>query len=180
MAEETEFLRELLDPATRDAAFRRLMQQTQRPLYGVIRKIVFDHYDADDVLQNTFVKVYRGLPNFKGDSKLFTWMYRIASNEALSFIRERAKRQGLRASDYLDAKIGNLPADSYFEGDEITLKLHEAVNRLPEKQQLVFRMKYFDDLKYEEIADITGTSVGALKASYFHAVKKIEEYVSDH
>lgn len=180
MQEEKESIDELLDPATRDRAFRKLMEETQRSLYSVIRKIVLDHDDTDDVLQNTYVKVYRALPNFKGDSKLFTWMYRIATNEALTFIRERAKRNGVRSSEYLDKKVENLRADSYFEGDEIALKLQEAVAKLPEKQQLVFKLKYFEELKYEEIADITGTSVGALKASYFHAVKKIEDYVTKH
>lgn len=180
MEDETAFLDQLLEPATREEAFRRLVSENQRALYSVIRKIVLDHDDTDDVLQNTFVKIYRALPSFKGESKLFTWMYRIATNEALSFIRERAKRNGIRSSEYLDKKVENLRADSYFEGDEIALKLQKAVAALPEKQRLVFQLKYFEDLKYEEIADITGTTVGALKASYHHAVKKIEQLISNH
>ncbi|HLN95399.1 MULTISPECIES: RNA polymerase sigma factor [unclassified Flavobacterium] len=180
MADETETIAALLDPATREQAFRRLIDETKRPLYGVIRKIVLDHDDTDDVLQNTYVKMYRALPSFKGESRLFTWMYRIATNEALSFIRERSRRNGIRSSEYLDQAIVNLKADSYFEGDEMALLLQAAVATLPEKQRLVFQLKYFQELKYEEIAEITGTSVGALKASYFHAVKKIEDYVTKH
>lgn len=178
MQEEQDFIKELLNPKTQNDAFQKLLRQYQRPLYSHIRTIVLNHDDTDDVLQNTFIKVFRNLQNFKGESKLFSWMYRIATNEAISFITSKAKRNGMTSEAFQQKQIENIKADSYFEGDEIQVKLQKAVALLPEKQQLVFKMKYFQELKYEEISEILGTSVGGLKASYFHAVKKIEEYVT--
>lgn len=178
MQEEQDFIKELLNPKTQNDAFQKLLRQYQRPLYSHIRTIVLNHDDTDDVLQNTFIKVFRNLQNFKRESKLFSWMYRIATNEAISFITSKAKRNGMTSEAFQQKQIENIKADSYFEGDEIQLKLQKAVALLPEKQQLVFKMKYFQELKYEEISEILGTSVGGLKASYFHAVKKIEEYVT--
>lgn len=178
MQDEQNFIKELLDPKTQNEAFGKLLQHYQRPLYSHIRNIVLNHDDADDVLQNVFVKVFRNLHNFKGESKLFSWMYRIATNEAITFINSKAKRNGTTSEAFQQKQIEKLTADTYFEADEIQLKLQKAVALLPEKQQLVFKMKYFEDLKYEEMSEILGTSVGALKASYFHAVRKIEEYVS--
>lgn len=178
MQDEKVFIEELLNPKTQNKAFQSLLQQYQKPLYHHIRTIVLNHDDADDVLQNTFVKVFRYLKNFKGDSKLFSWMYRIATNEALTFLTQKSKKHNT-TSETLQAKIiDNLQADVYFDGNEIQIKLQKAIVLLPEKQQLVFKMKYFDDLKYEEISEILGTSVGGLKASYHHAVKKIEEYMN--
>lgn len=175
--EEKEFIQQLLDPKTKNTAFQKLLSDYQRPLYSHIRNIVLNHDDTDDVLQNTFVKVFQNLKNFKGESKLFSWMYRIATNEAITFINMKAKRNGM-TSEALQSKIvDNLKADVYFDGNEIQLKLQKAITLLPEKQQLVFKMKYFEELKYEEISDILGTSVGALKASYHHAVKKIETFM---
>lgn len=139
--------------------------------------IVLDHDDADDVLQNTFIKIFQNLKNFKGESKLFSWMYRIATNESLTFIKQKAKKYKISSEELQNKTIENLKADSYFDGDEIQLKLQKAIRLLPEKQQLVFKMKYFEELKYEEMASILDTSVGALKASYHHAVKKIESYI---
>jgi len=178
LQEEQDFIKELLNPKTQNDAFQKLLRQYQRPLYSHIRTIVLNHDDTDDVLQNTFIKVFRNLQNFKGESKLFSWMYRIATNEAISFITSKAKRNGMTSEAFQQKQIENIKADSYFEGDEIQVKLQKAVALLPEKQQLVFKMKYFQELKYEEISEILGTSVGGLKASYFHAVKKIEEYVT--
>ncbi|WP_298154908.1 sigma-70 family RNA polymerase sigma factor [Flavobacterium sp.] len=178
MTEEEEFIRRLLDPKTQNAAFEVLLQQYQRPLYAHIRSIVLNHDDADDVLQNTFVKVFRHLQNFKGESKLFSWMYRIATNESITFINNKAKKHRQTSEEFQQRQIERIKADDYFDGDEIQIRLQKAVALLPEKQQLVFKMKYYQDLKYEEISGILGTSVGALKASYFHAVKKIEEYMS--
>lgn len=154
------------------------MQDYQKPLYNHVRNIVLNHDDANDVLQNTFVKIFQNLKNFKGDSKLFTWMYRIATNEALTFLNQKAKKSGISSVELQNKAIENLKADIYFDGDEIQIKLQKAIALLPEKQQLVFKMKYFEDLKYEEISEILGTSVGALKASYHHAVKKIEAFVT--
>ncbi|NDI99244.1 sigma-70 family RNA polymerase sigma factor [Flavobacterium sp. LaA7.5] len=178
MEDEKAFISELLNPATQNAAFRQLMAQYGRPLYSHIRNIVIDHDDTDDVLQNTFIKVFKNLPNFKGESKLFSWMYRIATNEAITFINQRAKKSGITNEEVRQKAVQNLQADTYFEGDALQIQLQQAVATLPEKQQLVFKMKYFEDLKYEEISEIVGTSVGALKASYHHAVKKIEEYIN--
>jgi len=176
--EEQDFIRELLNPKTQDAAFQKLLSQYQRPLYSHIRNIVLNHDDTDDVLQNTFIKVFQNLKNFKGESKLFSWIYRIATNEAITFINSKAKRNGQTSEAFQQKQVENLKADSYFDGDEIQFKLQQSVALLPEKQQLVFKMKYFQELKYEEISEILGTSVGALKASYFHAVKKIEEFMN--
>ncbi len=178
MQEEKEFIADLLNPKTQNLAFQKLLHNYQKPLYNHIRNIVLKHDDADDVLQNTFIKVFRYLKDFKGDSKLFSWMYRIATNEAISFINHKAKRNGV-TSEALQSKIvDNLKADSYFDGNEIQYKLQKAIALLPEKQQLVFKMKYYEEIKYEDMSEILGTSVGALKASYHHAVKKIENYIT--
>lgn len=177
MQEEKEFIQELMQPQTQNAAFQILLSTYQKPLYHHIRNIVIHHNDADDVLQNTFIKVFQNLKNFKGDSKLFSWIYRIATNESLTFIKQKAQKNKVSTEELQIKTIDNLCADIYFDGNEIQLKLHKAVALLPEKQQLVFKMKYFQELKYEEISEILGTSIGALKASYHHAVKKIEEYV---
>ena len=179
MEDEQEFIQKLLRPETQNQAFQELLRRYQRPLYSHIRNIVINHDDADDVLQNTFIKVFRHLKGFKGDSKLFSWIYRIGTNEALSFLSNKAKRNGHTGESLSSSIVENLRSDTYFNGDEIQFKLHLAVATLPPKQQLVFKMKYFEDLKYEEISDILGTSTGALKASYHHAVKKIEEYMSE-
>jgi RNA polymerase sigma factor (sigma-70 family) len=178
--EEKDFIQKLLNPKTQNEAFQILLSQYQKPLYYHIRNIVLNHDDADDVLQNTFIKVFQHLKGFKGDSKLFSWMYRIATNEAITFINQKAKRNGT-TSEALQSKIvENLKSDSFFDGTEIQIKLQKAIVTLPEKQQLVFKMKYFEEMKYEDMSEILGTSVGALKASYHHAVKKIENYVNSN
>lgn len=141
---------------------------------------MINHDDTDDVLQNTFIKVFQNLKNFKGESKLFSWIYRIATNEAITFVSSKAKKTNVTNEEVQQKALKNLEADEYFEGDEMQIKLQQAIASLPEKQQLVFKMKYFDDLKYEEISEILGTSVGALKASYHHAVKKIEDFINSH
>ncbi|HSD07246.1 sigma-70 family RNA polymerase sigma factor [Flavobacterium sp.] len=178
MQDEKEYIFSLLNPKTQNEAFQKLMQDYQKPLYNHVRNIVLSHDDANDVLQNTFIKVFQNLKNFKGESKLFTWMYRIATNEALTFLNQKAKKSGISSAELQSKTIDNLKADIYFDGDDIQIKLQKAIAELPEKQQLVFKMKYFEDLKYEEISEIVGTSVGALKASYHHAVKKIEAFVT--
>ena len=148
-------------------------------MYWHIRKIVISHDDADDVLQNTFIKIFKNIDNFKQDSKLFSWMYRIATNEAITFINKRAKQRNVSINDYQQELASTLKSDVFFNGDEIQVILQKAIATLPQKQQLVFNMKYFDELKYQEISEILETSVGALKASYFHAVKKIEHYIKN-
>ncbi|MCA6421964.1 MAG: sigma-70 family RNA polymerase sigma factor [Flavobacterium sp.] len=177
MQEEKEFIEQLLNPKTQNQAFQKLLRNYQRPLYNHIRNIVLNHDDTDDVLQNTFVKVFQYLKNFKGESKLFSWMYRIATNEAITFINQKAKRNGTTSEAMQNKIVNNLQADTYFDGNEIQFKLQKAILLLPEKQQLVFKMKYYEEIKYEDMSEILGTSVGALKASYHHAVKKIEEYM---
>ncbi len=176
--EEKDFILLLLDPKTQNEAFQKLLSDYQRPLYSHIRNIVLNHDDADDVLQNTFIKVFRHLKDFKGESKLFSWMYRIATNESLTFLSQKAKRGGTTSEAMQTKAVENLRADDYFDGSEIQLKLQKAIVLLPEKQQLVFKMRYFEEIKYEEMSEILGTSVGALKASYHHAVKKIENFMN--
>jgi len=178
LQEEEKFIQELLSPKTQNQAFQILLNNFQKPLYNHIRNIVLNHDDTDDVLQNTFVKVFQNLNKFKGESKLFSWVYRIATNEALTFLNQKAKKSGISSETLQNHTINNLKADIYFDGNEIQIKLQKAIAQLPEKQQLVFKMKYFEELKYEEISEILGTSVGALKASYHHAVKKIETFVT--
>lgn len=177
MQEETVLIKELSNPKTQNDAFKKLLHLYQKPLYFHIRNIVLSHDDADDVLQNTFIKVFSNISKFKGDSKLYSWLYRIATNEALTFLKQKAKKSGISNEELQNKAINNLESDVYFEGDAIELKLQNAIAILPEKQQLVFKMKYFEELKYEEMSEILNTSVGALKASYHIATKKIEEYI---
>lgn len=178
MTNETELIQLLQDPKSKETAFRQLLSLYKERLYWHIRKIVISHDDADDVLQNTFIKVYRSIDKFKGDSKLYSWLYRIATNESITHINKNAKRMQISSEEHQNLAINNLKADVYFEGDDIQLKLQKAIASLPQKQQLVFNMKYFDDMKYKEIAEILETSEGALKASYHIAVKKIESFLT--
>lgn len=178
MLEEKEFIVQLLDHKTQNQAFQKLLFEYQKPLYHHIRTIVISHDDANDILQNTFIKIFQNLKNFKGESKLFSWMYRIATNESLTFLNQKAKKGEITSQAVQNKAIDNLEADVDFDGDAIQIALQRAIATLPEKQQLVFKMKYFQELKYEEISEILGTSVGALKASYHHAVKKIEAIVT--
>jgi len=173
--------REILDRfanvKTRNDAFNVLVRQYQQRLYWHIRKMVLDHDDADDILQNTFIKAFKALDNFREDSKIYTWLYKIATNECITFLNNKKKRFFVPMVDVEYQLSQNLETDTYFSGDRIQMKLQQALLTLPDKQRLVFNMKYFDDLKYEEISEILGTSVGALKASYHHAVKKIEDFI---
>ena len=179
MITESILVEELKNASTRERAFRFLVSEYKERLYWHIRKIVLDHDDADDVLQNTFIKIYRNINSFKGDSKLFTWMYRIATNESITFINKRAKKQMVSSEEIQEQSLARLESDVYFEGEEIQLKLQRAIASLPPKQQLVFNMKYFDDLTYEELSEILETSVGGLKSSYHIAVKKITDLLKD-
>lgn len=179
MQDEKIFIAQLINPKTQNEAFKKLVYEYQKPLYYHIRSIVLNHDDADDVLQNTFIKVFSNIQNFKGESKLYSWIYRIATNESLTFIEQRARKQGISNEELQQKSINKLESDVYFEGDIIQLKLQKAIASLPEKQQLVFKMKYFEEMKYENMSEILDTSVGALKASYHHAVKKIEEYLKN-
>ncbi len=161
-------------PGKEEQAFNQLVLKYQERLYWHIRKVVITHEDADDALQNTLVKVWKSLPGFRSESELFTWLYRIATNEALTLLKQK-KRRVLHSREDGDQWLSEqLEADPYFDGDEASLKFQKAILKLPEKQRLVFNMKYFDEMKYEEMSAILKTSVGALKASYHHAVKKLE------
>jgi len=165
-------------PESRNMAFNQLVKKYQRRLYGHIRRMVIDHDDTDDVLQNTFIRIFTHLDGFKGESQLFTWMYRIATNESLAFLKKKRTKFMLPLVDVEYQLSQKLESDPYFQGDAIQLKLQKAILTLPEKQRLVFNMKYYDELKYDDMSRILGTSVGALKASYHLAVKKIEKYIT--
>jgi RNA polymerase sigma-70 factor (ECF subfamily) len=178
--DEKIFLEQLTNPKTQEKTFRQLVHLYKERLYWHIRKILISHEDTNDVLQNTFIKIHKGIKNFKGDSKLFSWMYRIATNESITFLTKRAKFKNISLDEYQLNSQHSLQDDILFDGDTIQLILQKAIQELPQKQRLVFNMKYFDNLKYDEISEILGTSVGALKASYFHAVKKIKEQIEKH
>jgi len=178
LKEET-LIQQLQHHETLTSAFKILVDTYKERLYWHIRRIVINHHDADDVLQNTFIKVFKNIASFKGDSKLYSWMYRIATNEALNHLKAKAKKMGVNSIALQESIVANLEADIYFEGDEIQLKLQKAIAQLPEKQKLVFNMKYFQELKYHEISAILETSEGALKASYHLAVKKLEAYLTE-
>lgn len=175
---DKEILDKFYEPASRNWAFHVLVKQYQKKVYYHIRRMVIDHDDTDDLVQETFIKVWKGLEKFQGQSALYTWIYRIATNESLNFLAKKRQRFFLPIGDVegeLKNKIDN-SADT--DGDEIQKHFQKALLTLPEKQRLVFNMKYFDEMRYEEISEILGTSVGALKASYHHATKKIEEYIN--
>lgn len=179
MRDETVLIEQLINVQTREKAFRELISLYKERLYWHVRKIVTSHDDTDDVLQNTFIKIYKNIGKFNQESKLFSWMYRIATNEAITFINKRAKEKKVDIAEVQEYLVNTLENDVYFTGEEIQEILQKAIATLPQKQQLVFNMKYFDNIKYTEISEILGTSVGALKASYFHAVKKIESYIKN-
>lgn len=166
----------LQNETSKERGFRLLVEQYQERLYWHIRRMVTEHEDANDVIQNTFIKVFRSIDRFKGNSALYTWLYRIATNESITFINSRKKK----ATADLDSEDNNLSnqleADNYFDGDQAQVLLQKALRALPEKQRLVFQLRYYEELSYREMSDVLDTSVGALKASYHHAVKKIESY----
>ena len=164
---------------SKEKGFNKLLNKYQERLYWNIRRIVVAHEDADDVLQNTCIKIWRGLDKFRADSSLFTWLYRISVNESLQHIKQNKKHQILWQDNSNNLLLEKLESDVYFDGDEITRKLQKAIIKLPKKQRLVFNMKYYENLKYDQISEILGTSVGALKASYHLAIKKIEKYIKE-
>ena len=179
MLDEEQLLQELSNPATANSAFAKLVEEYSERLYWQIRKMVLSHDDANDVLQDVFTKIWLNINNFRGESKLSTWLYRIAINESITFINKKKKEKNI-SIDEDDSFLTNiLEGDTYFDGNDAQKKLQKAVQTLPEKQKLVFQLKYFEDMKYDEISQILGTSVGGLKASYHHAVKKVEKYLSD-
>lgn len=179
--DEKKLIEQLQNPKTASAAFDNLMRAYGEPVYWQIRKLVVRHEDADDILQNVFLKAWNNLQNFRGDAKLSTWLFKIAINESINFLNKERTRNQLNVEEGDDSYLlNNIQADEYFDGDALQAELLKAVAKLPEKQRLVFNMRYYDEMKYEEISEILGTSVGALKASYHHAVKKIEEIFSEN
>jgi RNA polymerase sigma-70 factor (ECF subfamily) len=173
--EDKEILQLFAEEQSRNKALELLIKKYQQRLYWHVRKIVISHDDSDDVLQNSFIKIWKGLENFKGESSLYTWIYRIATNEALSLLREK-QRKNTTSIHPIEYELGkNLESDEFFTGDEIQLRLQRAILTLPEKQRIVFNMRYYDETPYEQMSEILETSVGALKASYHIAAKKIEE-----
>ena len=173
--DENEILQELRQPSTQSAAFSRIVQQYSEPLYWHIRRMVLSHDDTNDLMQNTFIKAWTSIDSFRGDSQISTWLYRIAINETLTFLNKR--QQSIPIDSPEASVVEQLESDTYFNGDRAEATFQEALQKLPPKQRMVFNMKYYEEMKYEEMSDILGTSVGALKASYHIAVKKIEEFL---
>lgn len=174
---DSDLLAQYRDPATREAGYTAIIKKYQEKLYWHIRRMVIDHEDANDVLQNVFIRVWKGLENFREDSQLYTWLYRIASNESLSFLEQKKKKSAVSLSD-IEAGLSNtIKADKDFNASKLEWKLQLAIQQLPEKQRLVFNLRYFEEMPYAEMSQVLGTSEGALKASYHHAAKKIEEFI---
>lgn len=176
--EDKELLEKVRNPETRNYGFNMLVRTYQQRVYWHIRKMVIDHDDADDLTQEVFIKIHKHIESFREDSQLYTWIYRITTNECLSFLQRKKRRFFLPIGDVAKELMGKLDNSSHVSGEEIQLKLQKALLTLPDKQRMVFNMKYFDDMTYEDISEITNTSVGALKASFHHAVKKIEDFLS--
>lgn len=177
--ETAELVERLRDPAECRRAFSEVIRDYSEPLYWQIRRMVQNHEDANDILQNTFMKAWQNLENFRGDAKLSTWLYKIAINESVTFLAKERKRLNISLDDQESALIHTIEADEHVDGDKLAEQLRKAVASLPEKQRIVFNMKYYDDMKYEQMSEILGTSVGALKASYHLAVKKIEQFINN-
>ena len=173
---DDELLKRFRNESARNDAFTRIVARYRERLYWHIRKMLIVHEDTDDVLQDTFVKAWKGLDAFRGEAQLSTWLYRIATNESITFLNQKRNKQMMPLEDAEYQLSQSLHHDAYFSGDELQLQLQKAILSLPEKQRIVFNMKYFDEIPYDEMSEILGTSVGALKASYHHAVRKIKEW----
>ncbi len=177
--DDNELLFQFKNEATREAAFTRIIKKYQEKLYWHIRRMVVEHEDANDVLQNMFIKVWKNLDKFREDSQLYTWLYRIATNESLTFLEQLKKRKSVSLSDDDNFLSNKLQADKHFDGNKLEWKLQLAIQQLPDKQKAVFNLRYFDEMPYEEMSRVLETSEGSLKASYHHAVKKIEDYITN-
>ena len=178
--DDEQLVARLREPSTCREAFGDVIRIYSEPLYWQIRRMVNNHDDANDLLQNTFMKAWGAIENFRGEAKLSTWLHKIAINESITFLEKERKRLNISLDDEESYLINTIEADSNIDGDELAMKLRKAIASLPEKQRLVFNMKYYDEMKYEQMSEILGTSVGALKASYHLAVKKIEQYFEDN
>ncbi len=179
-ADDKELLYQFQNPATKEKAFAAIIRKYQEKLYWHIRRLVVDHEDANDVLQNVFIKVWKGLEGFREDSQLYTWLYRIATNESLTFMEQQKKRSAVSLSDVEEGLSNKVRSDSNFDANRLEWKLQLAIQQLPEKQRVVFNLRYYDEMPYQEMSRILETSEGALKASYHHAAKKIEEFIKSH
>ena len=179
-ADDKELLRDFREPETKEKAFTSIIKKYQEKLYWHIRRMVIDHDDANDVLQNMFIKVWNGLTNFREDSQLYTWLYRIATNESLTFLEQSKKRSSVSLNDLESGLANKIVADKNFDPQRLEWKLQLAIQQLPEKQRVVFNLRYYDEMPYEEMSRILETSEGALKASYHHAAKKIEDYIKNN
>ncbi len=171
---EKEILHLCLNEKTRDLGFKHLVSVYSKKIYWHVRRMVTDHDDANDVVQNCFIKAWKGLPNFREDSQLFTWLYRIATNESITFLQDRYRKNNSGTAIENNSFVSSLKEEVWMDGETLKEKLQSAIDTLPAKQKQVFIMRYFDEMKYEEMEEILGTSTGALKASFHHAVKKIE------
>ncbi len=178
--DDKELLFQFKQAATKERAFTAIIKKYQEKLYWHVRRLVVDHDDANDVLQNMFIKVWNGLENFREDSQLYTWLYRIATNEGLSFLEQQKRRSTVSLSDVESGLSNKVKADTHFDANKLEWKLQVAIQQLPEKQRIVFNLRYFDELPYQEMSRILDTSEGALKASYHHAAKKIEEFIKNY
>jgi RNA polymerase sigma-70 factor (ECF subfamily) len=177
---DSELLVEFRNPVTKEKAFTSIIKKYQEKLYWHLRRMVVDHDDANDVLQNVMIRVWNGLENFREDSQLYTWLYRVATNECLTFLEQQKKRTSVSLSDVESGLENKIKADQNFDGNKLEWKLQLGIQQLPEKQRIVFQLRYYDEMPYEEMSRVLETSEGALKASYHHAVKKIEEYIKNH
>ncbi len=179
-SDDKELLMAFRKPASKEKAFTSLIKKYQEKLYWHLRRLVVDHDDTNDVLQNVFIKVWNGLENFREDSQLYTWLYRICTNEGLSFLEQQKRRGTVSFSDVEVGLSNKVKADSHFDANKLEWRLQVAIQQLPEKQRLVFNLRYFDEMPYAEMSKILETSEGALKASYHHAAKKIEEFIKNY
>jgi len=177
---DSELLVQFRNPSTREKAFTAIIKKYQERLYWHIRRMLVDHEDTNDVLQNVFIRVWNGLDNFREDAQLYTWLYRIATNESLTFIEQQKKKASVPLDDVEGSISNKIKADKYFDPNKLEWKLQVAIQQLPEKQRVVFNLRYYDEMPYEEMSKVLETSEGALKASYHHAVKKIEDYILNH
>jgi len=178
--EDSELLLEFSDEKTRESAFTQILKKYQERLYWHIRRFLVSHDDTNDVLQNMFIKVWKGLDNFREDSQLYTWLYRIATNECLSYLEQQKKRSHISMTDMEDYLGNQLKSDLNFDANKLEWKLQVAIHKLPERQKLVFNLRYYDEMPYQQMSQILDTSEGALKASYHHAAKKVEDYIRNH
>lgn len=177
---DAELLVQFRNPVTKEKAYTAVIRKYQEKLYWHVRRMVVDHDDANDVLQNVFIRVWNGLENFREDSQLYTWLYRVATNECLTFLEQQKKRAAVSLSDVESGLENKIKADQNFDGKKLEWKLQLGIQQLPEKQRIVFQLRYYDEMPYEQMSKVLETSEGALKASYHHAVKKIEEYIKNH